>query len=257
MASAFSLGGRVAAVTGAGEGIGRQIALAFAASGAELLLVGRRRNKLDLVAKEISGAGGKAHVLAGDVTASASVAEISARVAGLAGSRRPIILVNNAGFGFTRPALETTEEEWDSLFAVHLRGTFFLCRAVAPLMIEQGYGKIINMSSTWSSSTAPGKSAYAAAKAAVSQLTASLSTEWAPHGIRVNALAPTTTMTEFTARKMDADPQRAARLLSKIPLGRYATPDDITGPAIFLASAASDFVSGHTLFVDGGWHAAS
>ena len=133
-----------------------------------------------------------------------------------------IVLVNNAGFGFTKPALETEEADWDRLFDTHVKATFFASRAIAPLMIERGYGKIVNMSSTWSASTDAGKAAYAAAKGAVSRITASLSTEWAPLGVRVNALAPTTTMTEFTSKVMEASPERAERLLAKIKLGRYA-----------------------------------
>ena len=124
------------------------------------------------------------------------------------------------------------------------------------LMIERGYGKIINLSSTWSVSTDMGKSVYGAAKAGVSYLTAALSTEWAPLGVRVNAIAPTSTLTENTSRAFRENEARAQRLLSRIKLGRFAQPSDMVGAGIFLASPASDFVSGHTLFVDGGWHAA-
>jgi 2-deoxy-D-gluconate 3-dehydrogenase len=123
-------------------------------------------------------------------------------------------------------------------------------------MIERGYGKIINISSTWSVSTDAGKSVYGIAKAGVSYLTAALSTEWAPLGVRVNAIAPTSTLTESTARTFRENEARAQKLLSRIKLGRFAEPADLIGAAIFLASPASDFVSGHTLFVDGGWHAA-
>jgi 2-deoxy-D-gluconate 3-dehydrogenase len=254
----FRLDDRIAVVTGASDGIGRVLALAFSAAGARVVLFSRRRDRLDAVAAEIVAAGGAAEVVAGDVTHAADLARLAgATKAAAAGSGRSIVLVNNAGIGFTRPAIETTEEDWDSLFAVHAKATFFCCQAIAPLMIEQGYGKIINMSSTWSESTDAGKVAYSAAKAAITRLTAGLSTEWAPLGVRVNALAPTTTLTDFTARAMTASPERAARLLAKIRLGRYAEPADMVGPAIFLASAASDFVTGHTLFVDGGWHAAS
>jgi NAD(P)-dependent dehydrogenase (short-subunit alcohol dehydrogenase family) len=253
----LSLDGRLAVVTGASEGIGQVFARAFAAAGARVVLVSRRADRLEAVAAEIAAAGGQAHVVAGDVTRSEDVARLASRVAELAGADERLVLVNNAGFGFTKPALDTSEEDWDQLFNIHVKATFFVARAIAPLMIARGYGKIINMSSTWSASTDAGKAAYATAKGAVSRVTAALSTEWAPLGLRVNALAPTTTTTDFTSRVMDANPERAARLLSKIKLGRYAAPADLVGPALFLASGASDFVTGHTLFVDGGWHAGS
>jgi 2-deoxy-D-gluconate 3-dehydrogenase len=122
-------------------------------------------------------------------------------------------------------------------------------------MIERGYGKIINLSSTWSVSTDMGKSVYGAAKAGVSYLTAALSTEWAPLGVRVNAIAPTSTLTENTARSFSENEARAQKLLSRIRLGRFAEPSDLVGAAVFLASPASDFITGQTLFVDGGWQA--
>jgi 2-deoxy-D-gluconate 3-dehydrogenase len=252
----FRLDGRVAVITGASEGIGRTLAAAFAASGAQVIAAARRAEKLEALKAEILAAGGRAETVAADVTKSEDVNRLMEAVRALpARDAAPLVLVNNAGFGFTKPALETSEAEWDALQDIHVKATFFVAKALAPLMIARGYGKIINMSSTWSASTDSGKSAYATAKGAVSRITASLSTEWAPLGIRVNALAPTTTATEFTTRVMQANPERAARLLAKIKLGRYAETRDIVGPALFLASEASDFVTGHTLFVDGGWHA--
>ncbi len=165
------------------------------------------------------------------------------------------MLVNCAGLAFTKPALDVTEQDWDQVLDVHAKGTFFCSQMFGRLMIDRGYGKIINLSSTWSTSTDSGKSVYGLAKAGVSYLTAALSTEWAPHGVRVNAIAPTATLTENTARNFQENEARAQRLLSRITLGRFAQPSDIVGAAIFLASPASDFITGHTLFVDGGWHA--
>ena len=162
-----------------------------------------------------------------------------------------------AGFGFTKPAIDVTEQDWDQLVDLHLKGTFFCSQFLGRLMIDRGYGKIINLSSTWSGSTDVGKSVYGLAKAGVSYLTAALSTEWAPFGVRVNAIAPTATLTENTIRSLRKDKARAKRLLSRIKLGRFAEASDLVGAALFLASPASDFVTGHTLFVDGGWHAAS
>ena len=253
----FRLDGRLAVISGASEGIGRTFAVSFAAAGAEIVLAARRTDKLAEVKAEIEAAGGRANAVTVDVTRHDDLRRLADVVQERAAAESAsIVLVNNAGFGFTKPALETEEADWDRLFDVHVKATFFASRAIAPLMIERGYGKIINMSSTWAASTDVGKAAYATAKGAISRITASLSTEWAPLGVRVNALAPTTTMTEFTSRVMEASPERAERLLARIKLGRYAQPSDLVGPALFLASEASDFVTGHTLFVDGGWHAA-
>jgi 2-dehydro-3-deoxy-D-gluconate 5-dehydrogenase len=255
----FRLDGRLAVITGASDGIGRAFALAYARSSAEVVLVGRRQDKLEEVKASVGAAGGCAHVVSADVSKTGDIRKIEQEVSRLLAGQpkdRALILVNCAGFGFTKPALETTEEDWDRLLDTHLKGTFFCCQALGRLMIERGYGKIINLSSTWSASTDLGKSVYGAAKAGVSYLTAALSTEWAPLGVRVNAIGPTSTLTENTARSFRENEARAQRLLSKIKLGRFAEPSDLVGTAIFLASSASDFVTGHTLYVDGGWHAA-
>jgi NAD(P)-dependent dehydrogenase (short-subunit alcohol dehydrogenase family) len=257
----FRLDGRLAVITGASDGIGRAFAVAYARLGAELLLVSRRIEKLQEVKASVEAVGGSAHVVSADVSKTKDIRKIEQEVSRLVKSRNDgngpsLVLVNCAGFGFTKPALDTTEEDWDRLLDTHLKGTFFCCQALGRLMIERGYGKIVNLSSTWSASTDIGKSVYGAAKAGVSYLTAALSTEWAPLGVRVNAIAPTSTLTENTARSFREDESRAQRLLSKIKLGRFAEPSDLVGAAIFLASSASDFVTGHTLYVDGGWHAA-
>jgi NAD(P)-dependent dehydrogenase (short-subunit alcohol dehydrogenase family) len=254
----FGLDGRIAVVTGASEGIGRAFALAYSRAGAELILVSRRREKLLEVYDAICGAGGKAHVIPADLSRYDEIEVLSQRVGKIIGKRSsPLILVNNAGFGFTRAALDTTESDWDRLLDLHAKGTFFCSQFIGRLMIQQGYGKIINLSSTWSVSTDYGKSVYGLAKAAVSYMTAALSTEWAEAGVRVNAIAPTATLSESTKRTMEENQGRAQRSLARIKLGRFAKPEDIIGAALFLASSASDFVTGHTLFVDGGWHAAS
>jgi 2-deoxy-D-gluconate 3-dehydrogenase len=211
------------------------------------------------VKASVGAAGGCAHIVAADVSKTEDIQKIEREVSRLMAGQpkdRALILVNCAGFGFTKPALETSEEDWDRLIDTHLKGTFFCCQALGRLLVERGYGKIINLSSTWSASTDMGKSVYGAAKAGVSYLTAALSTEWAPLGVRVNAIAPTSTLTANTARSFRENEARAQRLLSRIKLGRFAEPSDLVGAAVFLASPASDFITGHTLYVDGGWHAA-
>jgi len=252
----FRLDGRLAVITGASDGIGRAFALAYSHSGAEVVLVSRTREKLQVVQKAVEAAGGRAHIIRADVREIADIRSIEQEVSQHIKDRDlALLLVNCAGFGFTKPALEITEEDWDRILDVHAKGTFFCCQFLGKLMIERGYGKIINLSSTWSVSTDEGKSVYGIAKAGVSYLTAALSTEWAPLGVRVNAIAPTSTLTENTSRVFRENETRARKLLSHIKLGRFAKPSDLVGAAIFLASPASDFVTGHTLFVDGGWHA--
>jgi 2-deoxy-D-gluconate 3-dehydrogenase len=252
--ASFRLDDRLVVVTGASEGIGRAFAECFARAGAFVVLASRRKDKLESVRQAIAAFGGRAEVVTTDVSRLEDIRILADAVGALArGNERRLVLVNNAGFGFTKPAFEVTEEDWDALFDTHVKGTFFCSQRIAPLMLERGYGKIINLSSTWSAATDTGKSAYGAAKAAVSHLTAQLSTEWAPRGVRVNAIAPTATLTDFVARAMAASPARADRLLSRIKLGRFAQTSDLLGAALFLASGASDFVTGQTLFVDGGF----
>jgi NAD(P)-dependent dehydrogenase (short-subunit alcohol dehydrogenase family) len=256
----FRLDGRLAVITGASDGIGRAFALAYSRSGAEVVLVSRTREKLLEVKRTIEAAGGRTHVITADVAKIDEIGSIEKEVSRLIDKREKgrdlsLVLVNCAGFGFTKPAFEITEEDWDRILDVHAKGTFFCCQRIGRLMVDRGYGKIINLSSTWSASTDMGKSVYGAAKAGVSYLTAALSTEWAPLGVRVNAIAPTSTLTESTSRSFRENEARAQRLLSRIKLGRFAEPADLVGAAIFLASPASDFITGHTLFVDGGWHA--
>ncbi len=252
----FRLDGRLAVITGASDGIGRAFALALARSGAEVVLVSRTREKLLEVQRSVEEQGGRAHVFRADVAKLDDIRSMEREVSAILKDRDlALVLVNCAGFGFTKSALDITEEDWDRTLDVHARGTFFCCQFLGKRMIERGYGKIINLSSTWSVSTDTGKSVYGAAKAGVSYLTAALSTEWAPLGVRVNAIAPTSTLTENTSRSFRENEARAQGLLSRIKLGRFAEPSDLVGAAVFLASPASDFITGHTLFVDGGWHA--
>jgi 2-deoxy-D-gluconate 3-dehydrogenase len=254
----FRLDGRLAVVTGASQGIGRTFALAYARAGAEVVLVSRGREKLLEAQRAVEIAGGTVQIICGDLSKMDDIRRLEQGVLKLVEGRDlGLVLVNCAGFGFTKPALEVTEEDWDRVLDVHTKGTFFCCQVFGRRMIERGYGKIINLSSTWSASSEDGKSVYGIAKAGVSYLTAALSTEWAPLGVRVNAIAPTSTLTENTSLAFRENPARAARLRGRIKLGRFAEPSDLVGAALFLASPASDFISGHTLFVDGGWHAAS
>ncbi len=250
--------GRLAVITGASEGIGRAFALAFSRAGADVVLVARGRENLLRLQHEVEASGRKAHVIVADLSRVDAIASLADGVSTIfKDEEKELILLNNAGFAFTKPALEVTEEDWDRVLDLHAKGTFFSSQFIGRLMIDRGYGKIINLSSTWSASTDMGKSTYGVAKAAVSYMTSALSSEWAPLGVRVNAIAPTATLSENTRRHMQENPERAERLLKRIKLGRFAEPSDLIGAAIFLASAASDFITGQTLFVDGGWQGAS
>ena len=245
----FRLSGKIALVTGASEGIGRDLAVGLASAGADVILSSRNEKKLIEVASEIKGMGRKAEVFVADVTRREDIEGLNQFV--LAGLGKLDILVNNAGFVATKMAWDISEEEWDRMVNTGLKGLFFCSQALGAVMRDQGYGKIINLSSTFSRSTIMGRSVYAAIKAGVSHLTEALAVEWAPHGIRVNALAPTATNTPSREQALKGDILKY--MLSRIPLGRLAEPGDLIPAAIYLASPASDFITGQTLFVDGGW----
>lgn len=240
---------------GASTGIGRSIAEACAGAGAErLLLLGRDVGRLDQTAATSQASGATAITMKCDVTDAATVHAAFSQMS--KSESPPQVVVNCAGVPFTKMALDVEESEWDEVMNVHVKGTFLVCQAAASMFIPLGYGKIVNLSSTWAYSADHGKSVYSAAKAAVSQLTAALAVEWADLGIRVNAIAPCTTATSSRASAI-ADPKRGPALIAHIPMGRVAVPEDVAAAAVFLASEASDFITGHTLMVDGGWRAKS
>jgi NAD(P)-dependent dehydrogenase (short-subunit alcohol dehydrogenase family) len=249
----FSLTNRVALVTGASEGIGEGLALGLAEAGAEVILCSRRETKLKEVKAQIDQMGRKAEIFALDVCKLGDIQRLKDFILERFG--KVDILVNNAGFTVTKPAWEVTEEEWDLMLDTGFKGLFFCCQVIGSIMRQRGYGKIINLSSTFSRSIIKGRAVYGGIKAGVSHLTEALAFEWASDGIRVNALAPTATLTP--SRKETLKGEVLQRILSRIPLGRLATPEDLVSAVIYLSSPASDFVTGQTLFVDGGWIAAS
>jgi 2-deoxy-D-gluconate 3-dehydrogenase len=249
----FSLADKVAVVTGASEGIGEALALGLAEAGAEIIICSRREAKLKQVQAQIQQKGRRAEVFALDVRRLDQIQQL--RDFALEGFGKVDILVNNAAFTVTKPAWEVTEEEWDVMTDTGFKGLFFCCQVIGSIMRQRGYGKIINLSSTFSRSIIKGRSVYGGIKAGVSHLTEALALEWAPDGIRVNALAPTAVLTP--SRQETLKGEVLQRILSRIPLGRLATPEDLISAAVYLSSPASDFVTGHTLFVDGGWVAGS
>jgi NAD(P)-dependent dehydrogenase (short-subunit alcohol dehydrogenase family) len=247
-----TLSGALAVVVGGSQGIGAAIADALAAAGARVVLAARDAARLDASRQRCLAAGAaEVDVQLVDVRSPDSITELAAAVRDRHGAAT--VLVNSAGVTATKPALDVTVEDWDLAHAVHLRGPFLTAQAFAPDMAAEGYGKVVNLSSTWASTVAPGRSVYCAAKAGLSHLTAALAVEWAPLGIRVNAVAPTATRTPSREGRFAAEPGLAESFRDRIPLGRLAMPADIVGAASFLAGPDSDFVTGHTLYVDGGW----
>jgi NAD(P)-dependent dehydrogenase (short-subunit alcohol dehydrogenase family) len=245
-----ALADKLAVVVGASEGIGRAVAVAMAHAGARVVLAGRSLERLNNARSDFD-VRGDVDAVELDVAIPDSITAAAAVIESRHGA--PAILFNSAGYSITKPALEVTVADWDAVHDVQLRGTFFSCQAFARPMVTASYGKIINVSSTWAVTVAPGRSVYSIAKAGVSQLTAALGTEWAPLGVRVNAIGPTATVTPAIEARLAADPSREEYLRSRIPMGRLATVNDMIGAALFLAGPASDFVTGQTLFVDGGW----
>lgn len=246
------LSGRVALVTGAGEGIGKAIALAFATHGAEVVVAEIRAESGERTAREIVASGGRALAVATDVREPEAVAEAvrSARQ-GFGGLD---VLVNNVGGTFSRPFLEIEERGWDAILRTNLKSVFHGTRIAAPAIAERGGGSILNVVSIEGVRAAPSFAPYAACKAAVINFTCTMALELAPRCIRVNALAPDVCATEGVLRQVpEAALRRQAR---RVPLGRIADPAEIAGPAVFLASDLASYVTGVTLHVDGGTNAA-
>ena len=254
MSSGRDLVGSLSVVTGASQGIGAGVAARLAALGSDVVLVGRDEERLAGAASAVR-AGAAAGVTVS--TRRIDVADVDELRTGMAAvvaeHGTPRLLVNSAGGSLKRPALEVTKDEWDTVVDTHLRGTFFACQAVAHAMSAVGYGKIVNLSSIWASTVAPDRSVYAAAKAGVGHLTAALAVEWAPLGIRVNAVAPAATYTPRVIERHEQDATAARYSEERIPLGRLADVADVVAAVEYLASSGSDFVTGHSLYVDGGW----
>ncbi|WP_311200368.1 SDR family NAD(P)-dependent oxidoreductase [Oceanobacillus kimchii] len=246
----FDLTGKTAIVTGAGKGIGRSIALMLAANGADVALMARNEDELSDVAKEIETIGQKALPIPVDLT---NINEIQGVVDHVHQHFGKIdILINNAGMNIPKPAEEVTEEDWDRINDINVKGLFFISQAVGKYMKEAGKGKIINVSSQMAFVGYYKRSVYASTKGAITQMTKSLSIEWAKHNINVNAIAPTFIETPMTKAMLD-DEDFKEDVLNRIPLGRLAKEEDLFGAFVYLASNASDMVTGQTVVVDGGW----
>ncbi len=246
----FRLDGKTALVTGASFGLGRAMAEGLAEAGADVVVVSRNLENLQEVRKTIQGLGRRCEGIACDVGDADEIRSMVAQAKSVTGQID--IAVNNAGTMFRSPAEAFPEEEWRRVIDVNMHGVWFCCQETGRLMIEQGSGKIINTASLLSFQGGFTVSAYAAAKGAVSSLTMALSNEWAQYNVQVNAVAPGYFATEMT-KPLREDAIRTKSILDRIPAGRYGDPADLKGAVVYLASAASDYVSGHLLVVDGGW----
>jgi NAD(P)-dependent dehydrogenase (short-subunit alcohol dehydrogenase family) len=249
----FRLDGRAALVTGGSRGLGRVIAEALASAGAAVALTARDPAVAERVAGEIASshqvrtAGIGADVLnGGDVEA--AVATTLDRLGGLH------ILVNNAGINIRGPIETLSEADWDAVVDTNLKGPWLCCRAVATLFKRQGWGRVINVSSMLGEISLPERSPYASSKGGLTMLTKTLALEWAPYGICVNALCPGPYATEINTPLLN-DPEKSRAMVSKVPMGRWGDPAELGPAAIFLASEACSFMTGATLFIDGGYTA--
>jgi NAD(P)-dependent dehydrogenase (short-subunit alcohol dehydrogenase family) len=245
----FDLTGKVAIVTGGGKGIGRAIALGLAASGASVTIAARSQQEIDAVAEEIRQMGGKALAVVTDMTVNEQLENMVRATLDTFG--RIDILVNNAARSFMRSLLDLREEGWDKVFDTNVKAAWLLSRLVARQMIEQKSGNIINITTVGAEKAELGMAAYGCSKAALKMLTRCMAREWAAFGIRVNAVGPTLTRTEFS-KPIWSNPEVAKLVSSKIPLGRLAEPEEMVGAVLFLASDAANFITGESIYVDGG-----
>lgn len=245
----FKLNGKVAIVTGASRGLGQSMAIGLAQAGADVALVAS--TSTDETAEKVRALGRKACQIQANLLDSLAVGRIISETVSHLG--RIDILVNNAGTIRRAPLLEFSEKDWDEVIQINQKSLFFLSQAAAKQMIKQGNGgKIINIASMLSFQGGIRVPSYTASKSAVMGLTRILANELAPHGINVNAIAPGYMETDNTAA-LRADEKRNAEILARIPAGRWGKPEDLQGAAVFLASAASDYMQGYTVAVDGGW----
>ena len=244
--------GKVALVTGASRGLGKAMALALAQAGADVVLVARGVEGLETTAREVASLGREAMVVPTDVT---QATQIKALVhSSIARFGHLDVAIPAAGINVRGPAVEISEAVWDRVMAINLKAVFFTCQAAGQIMIEQGSGSIINVASLTTTFGFPNIVPYCASKGGVGQLTKALASEWAPHGVRVNAVAPGYYRTAMT-EPLFQDPDSFAYIRSRIPMQRPGAPEELAGAVLFLASDASAYITGQILYVDGGWTA--
>ncbi|MEH6627131.1 MAG: SDR family oxidoreductase [Motiliproteus sp.] len=248
----FSLADRVALVTGGNSGIGRAMALALAGAGARVVVMARRAEPLHESVRLIEAQGGQAAALVADLSELANLDQLVEQASAPFGS--PDILVNAAGLNLRQPVDEITPESWDQTLSINLKTPFFLARALAPAMKSKGWGRVINIASLQSERAFANSLPYGASKGGVAQMTRAMAEAWSAEGINCNAIAPGFFPTELTAAVFK-DKERTQKLADQTAIGRNGRLTDLDGPLLFLASAASDYVTGQVLFVDGGFTA--
>ena len=247
-----SLKGRVAVVTGASKGLGKQIAESLAAAGATVAMVARNGDQLKEAAEGIRARGGAAEWLAADVSDENAVAGVAEQVIGKLGVCD--ILVNNAGINNRKPVEDFTLAEWNHVIGVNLTGAFLLCRAFVPGMKKRKFGRILNTTSTMSHVSLPHRSVYSASKAGLLGMTKALALELASFNITANGISPGPFATEMNTQLLE-DPQRNREFMARIPLGRWGRPEEIGSLAVYLCSDAAGFITGTDIVIDGGWMA--
>ena len=249
----FRLDGKVALVTGGARGLGQTMATALAQAGADVAITGRTLPACEETAKAIAGGTNRrCQAFAADVTVAADVARLVNDVEAAFG--RIDILVNNAGTNIRGSIEQLTEADWDSVIDTNLKGPFLCARAVGPRMVKQGWGRVINLGSILGVIALPGRAPYASSKAGVINLTRVLALEWAGTGVTANAICPGPFATDMNRQLLD-DPVKYQEFVRNIPMGRWGELHELTGAVIFLASEASSYVTGSSVFVDGGWTA--
>lgn len=248
----FSLKNKIAMVTGSSKGLGRAAAMALAKAGADIAVCGRNQNDIKTVVDEIRALDREAAGFVFDLTDKKNIDSGVESI--LSHFGRIDILVNNAGTNHRVPVLEYPEEAWDQVISINLKAYYLIAQAVVPQMIKHGYGKVINMSSILGHVALPNQLAYASAKGGVEQMTKVMALEWAKSGVRVNAIAPTYFETEMV-EQIKKDKERFNFINERTPMGRWGYVEEIEGLVIFLASSASNFITGQSLLIDGGWTA--
>jgi NAD(P)-dependent dehydrogenase (short-subunit alcohol dehydrogenase family) len=248
----FDLTDKIALVTGAGRGVGRTVAIALAAAGADIVASARTAPEIEALCTEVRSLGRRAEAVVTDVTVEASCEQLIATTVDRLGGLD--ILVNNAGINVRKPVLELSLAEFQRVLDTNLTGYFLCVRAAGRHMVAQRSGKVINISSILGQVALATQAAYASSKGAIEQLTKVLALEWAQANVQVNAIGPAYLETELT-RSLFEDPERNRFITERTPMGRWGQPHELAGAVIFFASRASDYITGQTLMVDGGWTA--
>jgi len=249
----FKLNGKTALVTGGARGLGKTMATALAEAGADIALTGRSLDSCQTAAKEIADATGRSvRAFAADVTVANDVERLRGEIGQAVGDVD--ILINNAGTNIRGTLDQLSEADWDSVIDTNLKGPFLCTKAFAPGMLRKGWGLVINLASILSVIGLPGRTPYASSKAGVLGLTRVWALEWAGKGVTCNAICPGPFATDMN-RQLLNDPQAYQQFVANIPMGRWGELEELTGAVVFLASEASSFVTGTSLFIDGGWTA--